>query len=79
MGTVLCIGTLLPYETELTSGITSYGISLRLGHGCHDMGKANHMYLHLALDEKSVTERSKDHAVSILIRVVATAVIISRF
>ena len=79
MGTVLCMGTFPLYKTELASGITRFGTSLGLGHACHDMGNANHMHLHVALDEKSVIETNRDHAESILVRVVATTAIMSRF
>lgn len=79
MRTVLCMGSFPPYETELTFGITRCGTSLGLSCGCCHMGNANQIHLHMALDAKLVTKRSRDCAESILVRLVATAVIMSRF
>lgn len=67
------------YETELTSGITRCGASLGPRRGCCHVGNANHTHLHTALGAKLVTERSRDRAESILVRLVATAVIMCRF
>ena len=70
-----------PYETEHPSGVTRYDSSwppLQLGRGCHGLRKPSYRYVHVALNEKLVRERSRDRAESILEKVVVTAVTMSR-
>lgn len=77
----LCGHPSVPLMRQRT-GVTRYDSSrppLQLGHGCHGLKKPSYGYVHVALNEKLVRERSRDRAESILEEVVATAVTVSGF
>lgn len=62
-------------KARVWNNLWGFLASIKTGRGCHPPTMCPHM----ALDEKPVTDRSREHAESILMRVTATAMVMSRF